>query len=133
MAERHEAELAALVAQEEEVAQVLEERAMEVNHCEVGRLIIKSWNLSAQLGDTIFFHHFLDSYPGPHRDELLTVAAANYFANVNNIGFSGDRYPQKLPDPVFKELGITWDDLEAIEDLVNGEIEKAKIFLQIAE
>ncbi len=110
-----------------------EERTMEVNHCEVGRLIIKSWNLGAQMGDTIFFHHFLDSYPGTYRDVLLTVAAANYFANANNIGFSGDRYPEKLPDFVFAELGISWDDLEAIEDLVTKEIEKAKIFLQVAE
>jgi hypothetical protein len=61
------------------------------------------------------------------------VAAANYFANANNIGFSGDRYPEKLPDFVFAELGISWDDLEAIEDLVTKEIEKAKIFLQVAE
>ncbi len=110
-----------------------EERTMEVNHCEVGRLIIKSWNLGPQMGDTIFFHHFLDSYPGTHRDYLLTVAAANYFANANSIGFSGDRYPEKLPDFVFAELGISWDDLEAIEDLVMKEIEKAKIFLQVAE
>jgi hypothetical protein len=110
-----------------------EERTMEVNHCEVGRMIIKSWNLGAQMGDTIFFHHFLDSYPGTHRDYLLTVAAANYFANANNIGYSGDRYPEKLPDFVFTELGISWDDLEAIEALVTKEIDKAKIFLQVAE
>ena len=106
---------------------------MEVNHCEVGRLIIKNWNLGPQMGDTIFFHHFLDSYPGTHRDYLLTVSAANYFANANQIGFSGDRYPEALPDFVFSELGITWDDLEAIEGLVNGEIEKAKVFLQVSE
>jgi len=110
-----------------------EERTMEVNHCEVGRLIIKNWNLGPQMGDTIFFHHFLDSYPGTHRDVLLTVSAANYFANANQIGFSGDRYPEALPDFVFSELGITWDDLEAIEGLVNGEIEKAKVFLQVSE
>ena len=85
------------------------------------------------MGDTIFFHHFLDSYPGTHRDVLLTVSAANYFANANQIGFSGDRYPEALPDFVFPELGITWDDLEAIEGLVNGEIEKAKVFLQVSQ
>jgi HD-like signal output (HDOD) protein len=109
-----------------------EERTMEVNHCEVGRLIIKNWNLGPQMGDTIFFHHFLDSYPGTYRDVLLTVSAANYFANANQIGFSGDRYPEKLPEFVFTELGITWDDLEAIEGLVTGEIEKAKVFLQVS-
>lgn len=126
-------EALALTDREKLPLHLAEERAMEVNHCEVGRLIIKSWNLSPQLGDTIFFHHFIDSYPGNYRDELLTVSVANHFANVNNIGFSGDRWPEKVPDAVFQELGISWDDLEAIEGLVNGEIEKAKIFLQIAE
>ena len=84
-----------------------EERTMEVNHCEVGRLIIKSWNLGAQMGDTIFFHHFLDSYPGTHRDCLLTVSRGELLRQREQIGFSGDRYPEKLPDFVFTELGIT--------------------------
>lgn len=112
---------------------LLEERTMEVNHCEVGRLIIKSWNLGSSMEDTVFFHHFLDSYPGQNRDFVLTVAAANYFANANGIGFSGDRYPQRLPDYVLTDLGISWDDLEAIEDSVTGEIEKAKIFLTVSQ
>lgn len=126
-------EALALTDREHLPLHLAEERTMEVNHCEVGRLIIRNWNLSTQLGDTIFFHHFLDSYPGKHRDELLTVCVANYFANENGIGFSGDRWPEKVPDAVFQELGIGWDDLEAIEGLVNSEIDKAKIFLQVAE
>ena len=89
-----------------------EERTMEVNHCEVGRLIIKNWNLGPQMGDTIFFHHFLDSYPGENREFLLTVAAANYFANANGIG---------------------WNDLEALEETVTKEIEKAKVFLTVMQ
>jgi hypothetical protein len=104
-----------------------------VNHCEVGRLIIKNWNLGPIMEDVVFFHHFLDSYPGTNRDVLLTVAAANFFANIFQIGFSGDRYPEKLPQAIFDELGITLDDLEALEDQVNGEIEKAKIFLSVSQ
>lgn len=126
-------EALALTDREHLPLHLAEERTMSVNHCEVGRLIIKNWNLGPTMGDTIFFHHFLDSYPGKHRDELLTVCAANVFANENRIGFSGDRYPETLPDAVFQELGISWDDLEALEGLVNSEIEKAKIFLQVAE
>ncbi len=109
-----------------------EERTTGVNHCEVGRLIIKNWNLGAVMEDVVFFHHFLDQYPGANRDMLLTVAAANFFANTNQIGFSGDRYPEKLPEYVFEELGIGWEDLEALEDSVNKEIDKAKIFLKVS-
>ena len=112
---------------------IMEERTMEVNHCEVGRLIIKNWNLGPSMEDVVFFHHFLDQYPGDNRDVLLTVAAANYFANSYQIGFSGDRYPEKLPPSVFDELKITRDDLDEVESKVNGEIEKAKVFLKVVE
>ncbi len=112
---------------------IAEERSMEVNHCEVGRLIISNWNLGPVMQDVVFFHHFLDSYPGANRDILLTVAAANFFANTYQIGFSGDRYPEKLPLTVFEELGITLDDLEAVEDKANSEIEKAKVFLSVSQ
>jgi len=112
---------------------ITEERTMEVNHCEVGRMIIKNWNLGPAMEDVVFFHHFLDAYPGANRDVLLTVAAANFFANTYQIGFSGDRYPEKLPLTVFEELGITLDDLEAVEEKANSEIEKAKVFLSVSQ
>jgi HD-like signal output (HDOD) protein len=112
---------------------ITEERTMEVNHCEVGRLIIKSWNLGPVMEDVVFFHHFIDQYPGTNRDIVLTVAAANNFANLYQIGFSGDRYPEKLPLAVLEELAITFDDIEAQEAAVNREIEKAKIFLKVSE
>ena len=112
---------------------ILEERTMEVNHCEVGRLIINNWNLGPVMEDIVFFHHMLDSYPGNNREVLLTVAAANFFANTYQIGFSGDRYPEKLPQSLYEELGITLDDLEAMEEKVNAEIEKAKIFLSVSQ
>jgi len=112
---------------------LLEERTMDVNHCEVGRMIIKNWNLGPVMEDVVFFHHFLDAYPGANREVLLTVAAANFFANTAQIGFSGDRYPEKLPASLFEELGITLDDLEAMEEKANGEIEKAKIFLSVSQ
>jgi HD-like signal output (HDOD) protein len=111
---------------------LVEERITGVNHCEVGKLIIKNWNLGPVMEDTVYFHHFLDQYTGQHRDILLTVSAANFFANTNQIGFSGDRYPEKLPDQVYAELGIGWEDLEALEDQVNKEIDKAKIFLMVS-
>jgi len=112
---------------------ILEERTMEVNHCEVGRLIIKNWNLGPVMEDVVFFHHFLEQYPGSNREVLLTVAAANFFANTYQIGFSGDRYPEKVPLSVFEELGISLDDLEEVEEKANGEIEKAKIFLSVSQ
>ena len=110
----------------------VEERITGVNHCEVGRLIIKNWNLGPVIEDSVYYHHFLDQYTGKNRDILLTVSAANFFANTSQIGFSGDRYPEQLPQSVFAELGIQWEDIEELEDQVNKEIDKAKIFLMVS-
>ena len=112
---------------------LVEERVMEVNHCEVGRLIIRNWKLGPVMEDVVFFHHFIEQYPVANRDVLLTVAAANFFANTYQLGFSGDRFPEKLPPDVFEELGITLDDLEEIEEKATGEIEKAKVFLSVSQ
>jgi HD-like signal output (HDOD) protein len=68
----------ALTDKEKAPLYIVEERTMEVNHCEVGRLIIKNWNLGPVMEDVVFFHHFLDQYPGQNREILLTVAAANF-------------------------------------------------------
>jgi HD-like signal output (HDOD) protein len=125
-------EALAITDREHVALNLVEERITGVNHCEVGKLIIKNWNLGPVMEDTVYFHHFLDQYTGKNRDILLTVCAANFFANSNQIGFSGDRYPEPLPAPVYTELGIGWDDLEALEDQVNKEIDKAKIFLMVS-
>jgi hypothetical protein len=80
----------------------------------------------------VAFHHHIGDYGGTHRDVVLTVAVANLFSNTYELGFSGDRYPESLPEAILGELGVDWDYLESIEDTVKAEIEKAQIFLQVA-
>ena len=109
-----------------------EEAIMLVNHAMVGKLIIENWRLGENLSDAVCFHHSLAEYTGTHRDLVVTVAIANLFSNTYELGFSGDRYPEELPDEVFQEIGVDWDYLESIEDTVKAEIEKAQVFLQVA-
>ena len=109
-----------------------EEKIMLVNHAIVGKLIIDNWRLGENLSDAVCFHHNLEEYTGTHRDLVETVAVANLFSNTFELGFSGDRYPERLSDAVMKETGVDWDYLESIEDTVKAEIEKAQVFLQVA-
>ena len=61
------------------------------------------------------------STPATNRDVLLTVAAANFFANtVPDRVLRATATPRSFPRAVFEELGITLDDLEAMEDKVNS-------------
>ncbi|MAG14259.1 MAG: phosphohydrolase [Spirochaetales bacterium] len=110
-----------------------ETRIIGVDHSKVGGMIVDNWNLGAEIYDTISYHHAAGAYDGEFKDIIYTVAMANYFANVEEIGFSGDRYPQSLDPSIAGYLNF---DIGYIEDelahRVNTEIEKARIFLQVA-
>jgi hypothetical protein len=47
------------------------------------------------------------------------------------IGFSGDRYPDKVDAEVWDNLGLKRTVFDEIEEIVNAEIVKAKIFLKL--
>ncbi|UCD31516.1 MAG: HDOD domain-containing protein [Desulfobacterales bacterium] len=110
---------------------------LEMDHTQSGRLIAEKWKLGPEITDTVTYHHATENYRGEQKDILYTVNLANYFANISDIGFSGDPYPEDVVPNVFESLfersNIALDFLENITDEVNLEIEKAQIFLQIAE
>ena len=110
-----------------------EYRTIGFTHSESGRLRAKVWRLGDEIHDALAYHHACEHYDGDYLNIVYTVAVANYFANSFEIGFSGNRYPEPVPDEVFSHLGITMDWLEDTEDAVNQEIEKARIFLRLAE
>ena len=108
-----------------------EEKMLGINHCGSGMLIVKAWKLEGPVGATVAYHHNYSSYTDAHQDILFTVVAANRFASLMEIGFSGDRYPEKMGDQIWETLGVDRDVFEEIEKTVNEEIEKAKIFLRL--
>ena len=109
-----------------------EERLLSVHHAAVGKMIVENWRLGENLADAVSSHHHLDAYAGKHRELVLTVAIANLFSNTYELGFSGDRYPENIPDSLMHELGIDWEYLESLEEAVKAEIEKAQVFLKVA-
>ena len=108
-----------------------EDEILKINHCVSGDKIVSAWKLEGAVGDAIRFHHFYGDYEGEYRDVLYSVIIANRFANIMEIGFSGDRYPDKVDPRVWEYLNIQKDIFDEIEDTVNLEIEKAKVFLNI--
>lgn len=108
-----------------------EQKLMDLNHTDVGKMILETWNLTENIIEAVKYHHSYKEYTGDFKDLVYTIVCANYFANEFEIGFSGDRYPEKADDEIFNYLGITMDYLEGIEDQVSKEIEKASIFLKL--
>ncbi|MDR3146249.1 MAG: HDOD domain-containing protein [Treponema sp.] len=108
---------------------VSENRILGMDHCAAGAMIVAAWRLKGAVGDAIIHHHRGSAYEGPWRDVVFTTVLANRFASVREIGFSGDRYPEKIDPAVFEYLRLDPAVLEEIEPEVDGEIEKARIFL----
>jgi HD-like signal output (HDOD) protein len=110
-----------------------EKSVIGYDHSDIGLLIGDAWKLGSGILDTIRFHHSLNEYEGTNKTVLYTVAVANFFANIDEIGFSGNRYPEKVPTAAFSHLDITMEYLDDIADDVMKEIEKAQVFLKIVE
>ncbi len=110
-----------------------ETEAMEINHTESGHLIVHSWKLGDEIKDAVVYHHSPETYSGSNKEIVYAIAAANYFSNYFEIGFSGNRYPEKPPEFIFEELNVTIDWFDEIEDSVNKEIDKARIFLNLTK
>jgi len=110
-----------------------EAQIFSMSHGEVGGMVVENWKLGEEIQDAVRYHHTVLSYKGEYKDLLYTVAMANYFANVTEIGFAGDRYPEKLSTEITDYLQMSIAYLEdEMEVRVNAEIEKARIFLQVA-
>ena len=108
-----------------------EEKTLGMNHCSAGTLIAAAWKLDGAVRDTIEHHHNCEEYSGENKDVLFSVAAANHFASISEIGFSGDRYPDHLPAELWDSLHVSKDIFDEIIENVNSEIEKAEVFLKI--
>jgi putative nucleotidyltransferase with HDIG domain len=108
-----------------------EDRNLGINHCEAGAKIVKAWKLEGAVGDAIIYHHNHIDYDGEHREVLNSVILANRFASEMEIGFSGDRYPEKPGPSVWEFLNIDDTIFDEIAPVVNSEIEKAQIFLKL--
>lgn len=106
-------------------------RVMGMDHCEAGGIVSDSWRLTGAIADTVRWHHGLSEYSGDFADVVRTVAVADYFANREGIGFSGNRYPEKLSPEVYSLLAIDKSLLEDLDEPVNAAIEKAKVFLRL--
>lgn len=108
-----------------------EDKTLGMNHNAAGAMIVKAWRLEGAVGETIIHHHNYGEYSGPCKDVLFSIAAANRFASIMEIGFSGDRYPEKTNALLWEYLGVDRNVFDGIETMVNEEIEKAKIFLRL--
>ena len=105
-----------------------------MDHCTVGCLIAKKWHLGTTLVETLSHHHNPDDSSEVDRDFVFIVSLANQFANHLSIGSAGDCVSDnQLIEYLNGKVGVDWTMLHELGETVLDEIEKAKIFLEIAQ
>lgn len=125
-------EVLARVETAQEPLVTVEQQVLGLDHEEVGAMIATKWKLNAVLTDAICHHHAPELAAAEHRDLVATVALADFYVCLFDIGDAGNRYP----DPsrlgsLLAQCQLAWDDLVDLAASVEAEIRKAEIFLQI--
>jgi putative nucleotidyltransferase with HDIG domain len=107
----------------------IENENLGINHCSAGEMIAKSWKFDDPIIDVISYHHNAGEYSGENSNIVCNVAIANYLSIVYEVGFAGDRKPEKPEKKIWETIGLKEDVFLDIMETLYQEIERAKIFL----
>ncbi len=111
----------------------VEKEVIGITHTEVGKMIAEKWRLSEETFACILYHHNHDDVAERNYKLVTTISIANSYCNLNQIGFSGDRYSKKIDNYILESVGLTEEYLEDLFDTISDEIEKASVFLKVAQ
>jgi putative nucleotidyltransferase with HDIG domain len=109
----------------------VETKFFEINHCDLGYRIAELWKLNKNLSASIRYHHNFQESDEEHKRFVATVALANTVTNLLEIGFGGNKFPERNQEDIFKITGLKWDDVDDAENHAEQALKKAEIFLNI--
>lgn len=109
-----------------------ERQVMSLDHEEIGQMIASKWKLNATITDAICHHHSPVLAEPEHQGLVATVALADFYICLFDIGYAGNRYPDEAQLETLLDLcGLEWHTVVSLAEAVDNEITKAEIFLQI--
>lgn len=109
-----------------------EELNMSLTHGAIGAELGNRWRLTPSLIFTIEHHHD-PMRPSEHKQINQCVFAANNYCKKHVIGASGNKIVEDQMDAVLADLHMTEADLEDAFSILKSDIQKARVFLQIAK
>lgn len=111
-----------------------EDRRLGMDHCTVGAMIAKKWRLGESLVETLANHHHPDDCTENSQELVSTISLANQIAIELQIGTAGDCITDRaMLEQLTDKVGVDYGQLSDFHESVSGEIEKARIFLEIAQ
>ena len=109
-----------------------EEAVFGIDHAAVGGMIAEKWQLSPALIQILSFHHRPEEAHKRNHPVVFMVALADIFAQLLQKRSSGETLaPNALCTYLLERVEVNWSFLYDLRDTVLGEIDRAKIFLEI--
>lgn len=109
-----------------------EEAVFGIDHATVGGMIAEKWQLSPALIQTLSFHHRPEEAHEKNHQLVFMVALADIFAQLLQMGSCDENLaPDALCRFLLERVGVDWSFLYDLRDTVLGEIDRARIFLEI--
>jgi len=120
------------VRTEQQALIILEKKFLEIDHEEVGEMIASKWKLNAVITDAICHHHSPELAQPEHQALVATVALADFYICLFDIGYAGNRFPNESQLTSLLDMcGLQWTTVMGLSEAVDAEIKKAEIFLQV--
>lgn len=111
-----------------------EQLLLGLDHGVTGRLIGEKWRLNEAIIAGLAHHHAPELAVDEHKDLVATVALANLYANIYEFGSAGDLFPEgPFLLTLLDIMHLKWHDLHPLHEIVRMEIDKAQVFLNLAE
>ncbi len=102
----------------------VEKEMLGTTHADVGREVIAHWRLPRLYEESVWSHHAPVQILDEEQYQLSGILhIANILAHMTSAGASGNRFPQKLTNPLLKRFGLSADILDSLMEKVPGQID----------
>ncbi len=104
------------------------------DHRMTGRIIARKWQLNDNMIETLWHHHTPTKATDQNKTLVETIGIANLYANLFEIGTAGDLHQEPvMVNQIIEDSGLNWNDIAALHPVVELEVEKAQIFLEVVK
>lgn len=102
------------------------------DHRTTGRIIARKWQLNDNMIETLWHHHTPLKATENNRPLVKTVALANLYANLFEVGTAGDLFQEPTQvQQIIDDSGHDWHAVSSLYQTVEREVQKAQVFLQV--
>lgn len=103
------------------------------DHQYCGHIIASKWKLGENIIAAMGYHHQPEKSDEVHRLIISSVAIADVYANIFEIGSAGNQYvDEEHIIQILAQSKLSWKLLAELHGTIQQAIEKASIFLQVS-